>query len=918
MQLPAHPFTSVKVPAWTGTGIIDTMPTSKPFRRLFRITRFRSDPERDIRDEIEFYLEMRAREFMAEGMEPELAQRRAREVFGNLARVKSTCREITEPAVRREKRRLAMDNLGSDLKFGLRILRKSPLASLLAVLTLALGIGASTAMLSVVNGVLLDPLPYPNSERLVWVGNTLDGEPQGTSALEFLALKRESRTLEKYAAYFRENYGILLDDRPEEFMVVGVTRDYFDVFGANPFLGRAFTDDDFRPGAPPVALLSHNTWQRHWGGDPDVLGATIENTEEHSPAVPFAAATIIGVMPSSVDERTDLWVPMHLDTGWWSQEWQFENWILASVGKLASGSSLSAFQSEADKLVARLATEHPRYFSGESNDGRSIRAVSLLDRTVGSHRAGILLLSAGAFLLLAIAILNLTGLFLARALDRKQELAVRTAIGGGRFHIFRHLATETTALSLLGGVVGFLLAVGCLAILRTLAPADLPRLDNIGPDLGVVLFTTIVALVSGLISALASFPSRRGGGLDAFLRESDRTGANRGTEKLRGLLVAAQVSLVVILLVGAALLSTSLAKLRQIDPGFEAENLSVMSIRFPVSYETNQSKGVLLSDIVNRLTAVPGVVSASWTPDPPMYWRYWVMRIGTQETLDLPEEQLPRIGTHPVGPDYFSTMGIPILQGRGITRIDNDQNRPVVVVDEGAAERLWPSQDPIGRELILRDERWTVVGVAGRVHQTELSGEAEPEIYISAFQAPFYFPTTSVVIRSEIPVAEAAETFRAAAWEQDGMVIVSSISSAEDQVTDNLQTPRFFVFLGSAFSLTSLILTLAAIFGLMSCWVNARTREVSLRMALGARSGQVLWTVIRRSLVMVIAGVGAGLVLAAGASRLLSALLFEVSPVDIPTYALVGIGLCLLAPLASLAPALRATRVEPTIALKGE
>lgn len=888
------------------------------WRRFFRLSESKRHRQREVDDELRFHVDSLVERHVRAGMEEKEARRLVMSRFSDYGTTRAVLIRGREVEVRMKTRRLFFDGLWQDVRVSWRQLSRRPGFAVWAVVTLGLGIGASTTMFSVVNGVLLDPLPYPDSERLVWVGYTNGGAPEGTNPPEFRALKGETRTLEKYAAFARQNYGVLVGDRSEEVKVAGVTEDYLDVFGASPVLGRAFSEDDFQPGATSVALLSHAAWQRYWGADPQILGTVVTNTQEHNPFVPWSRSTIIGVMPPYMDDQADFWVPLHVDTGWYAQEWQFENPVLSSVGKLRPGSDVAALQAEADRLVSRLASEYPRYYSGGPNEGRGLGAVSLLDNTVGSYRTGILLLFAGACLLLGIATMNLTALFLSRALDRRQELAVRVSLGGGRSHILRHLAMETVSLSVLGGALGLILARGCLAALRAFAPAGLPRLDNLSLNLSVVFFALAIALTSGLVCALASLPARRSGALDLSLRETGRTGTGRDTARLRGLLVSAQVSLAVILLVGTGLLSASLAKLRHVDPGFEAEGLTVMAIRFPTTYETNQAKGQLLGDMVRRIDAIPGVVSASWTADPPLFWRYWAIRIRTEETMDLPEEQLPKLGTHPVGPGFFTTMGIPVLRGRGITEGDNVDVTPVVVVDELAATRLWPSQDPIGRRLAIQKKWHTVVGVAGRVHQTELSGDEEPEIYIPSAQAPFFFPTTAVTIRSELPSKEAAGALRGAVSELDPMVLIRSISSAEDKLGEHLRTPRFIALLGSGCSLSALFITLAAIVGLMSYWVSALTREVGLRMALGAQGRQVLWAVLRRCLKLILVGLAAGLALAVGTSRLMNALLFDVSPLDLRIYALVGIGLGVSALLASLVPALRATHVEPTVALRGD
>jgi putative ABC transport system permease protein len=898
------------------------MSGQKGWRRFFRLSESTRGREREVDDELHFHIEGLVEHHVAEGMSEEEARRVVMARFDHYATTRDALIRGREKEASTERRRLFFDGLRQDLRVSWRQYAKRPGFAAMAVVTLGLGIGASTTLFSVVNGVLLDPLPYPSSDRLVHVGPTFEGGTLNRSitAPEFLALKRETRILERYAAERQASVSVLLGDRPERLRVAGASEDYADIFGAVPILGRGFSEDDFRPGAPSVAILSHAAWQRYWGGDPEVLGTVISTTGPSKPDLPAASApTIIGVMPASMDDRSDLWVPLRLaGSEWWSREGQFANYTLFSVGRLRSGSNLAHARAEMSGVATRLAAEYPQYYSGHFFEGRSLGADPLLDRVVGSYRSRILILFAGALLLLAIAVANLTGLYLARALERRRELAIRAALGGGRSRILGHLLTDTVSLSLLGCGLGFALSMGCLAVLRALAPAGLPRLDNLSPDLRVVVFAIAIALSSGLICALASLPSWKGGALEASLRDTDRTGPGRGTAHLRGLLVSAQVSLAVVLLVGAGLLAESLAKLRQVDPGFEAEGLLVMTIPFPTSSATPEARRAFALDLAQRIDAIPGVVSASWTQDPPMYWRDWSFFVRTEKTLGLKLEELPHMRIHPVGPDFFTTMGIPILRGRGITRADYALNTPVVVVDEVAAEQLWPCEDPLGKRMAVVDQWYTVVGIGGPVHQESLSEPVEPQVYLPLSRHTYHDPRTAVVIRSAVPLGQIAGALRAAVWEIDRTLPIPSISRAEDQVASDLRNPRFFAVLSSGFSLSALVLTLAAIFGLMSFWVTARTREVGLRMALGARAGQVLWAVQRQCLRVVLLGLGVGLILAAGAARLLSALLFGVSPLDPSTFALVAGGLGLAALVASLVPALRATRVDPANALRSE
>jgi predicted permease len=598
-------------------------------------------------------------------------------------------------------------------------------------------------------------------------------------------------------------------------------------------------------------------------------------------------------------------------------EWerQFESFAFTSVGRLGPGRRLEDAQAEAASVASFLAAEHPQYYGG-FYEGRSIVVSSLLDRMVARYRFSILFLFGATVILLVIAVANLTGLLLVRAVNRRHEMAIRSALGAGRGRIFRHLLTETTCLSLLSGGVGFVIAVWAVQILQVLAPTDLARLENLTPDVRVAIFAVATALVSGLLCSCVSLPSTTKAPLASSLRGTGRMGDWKSTARLRGLLVSVQLALALVLLVGAGLLSKSLLKLEEVDPGIQAEGLLVMPIRLPGSYDTVERYTAYFSDVVRQVSSIPGVESASWIPDPPMYGRNMTSPVRTEETGE--DEVLPVVGIHPVGPDYFPTMGIPVLNGRGITWADEASSFPVAVVDEVLADQFWPSQNPVGRRVFTRDSWFTVVGVVGRIHQATLEQEAQPAVYVSAFQDSVRLGLIRIVLRSAIPLRHLAQRVRAAVREVDPTIPARTIGTMEDRISADLRSPRFHTFLLSAFSLTAVILTLAGIYGLMLYLVTGRTREIGIRSALGAGVTHVLWTVSRQCLLLISLGLVAGIGIAAITSRLLGALLFAVSPVDPPTFGLVAAGLGLTALLACLMPAWRATRVEPTTALRWE
>jgi predicted permease len=807
-----------------------------------------------------------------------------------------------------------LEALGQDLRVSWRQFSKRPAFVAMAVLILGLGIGASTTMFSVVNGVLLDPLPYPDSERLVHIGTARrGGPPSTTTSREFLALRRGMGSLESFAAFQYVTVNALFGGRPEQFTAAEVTVDYAEVFRISPSLGRSFSEDDHSADAIPVAILSHHVWLQNWGGDPGVLGSEIRLARRNAPEA--STHTIVGVMPPSFRSLADIWTPIRLEgTHWEFEEWRFGSFVFTAIGRLNPHSSLAEARAEAVAISSSLAAEYPQHFSGRFNEGRTIGVTPLLTQVVGGERSHILLLFGAAAVLLAIAMANLTGLLLARGLDRRQEIAVRYALGAGRSRVFRHLLTEAMSISFLGGGVGFCLALIGTRALRTLAPIGFPRVENLTPDVRVFAVSLCTALVAGLISGAASLPSTARGRSASSPQSMDRIGSRRGVANLRGFLVSFQVALAVVLLFGAGLLFSTLSNLQEVDPGTRTEGLLIMPIRLTGSYDTEERYTAFFRDVVRQIGAIPGVMSASWVPDPPIFGRNMSSPVRTEETLA--EETPPVLGVHPVGFDYFPTMGIPVTEGRGIVAADDAGRPPVAVVDKLAARQLWSSESPLGKRIFASDKWFTVVGVVGSVHQRSLATEPQPEVYLSALQHRVRFSLNRVVIRSSAPLGTLAPALREAVWEVDPSVPVPSIEPVQARIAAHLREPRFNLFLMSAFSLSALFLALAGIYGLMSYWVTMRTREIGLRMALGARAGQVLWATSRQGLRLVLFGLVIGLGLAAASARLLDALLFGVPALDLPTFGMVAGGVGAIALLACMLPALRGTRIEPMRALR--
>ena len=652
----------------------------------------------------------------------------------------------------------------------------------------------------------------------------------------------------------------------------------------------------------------------HWGSDPGVLGTNITLTPTNIIMAPEASTyAIVGVMPPAFPSSADFWIPLRLAGTAWEQ--RFTAFTFSVVGRLRPGAHLEGVQAEADAVTAALAAEYPQYYS-DNYEGRGLSVESLLDHTVGGvagYRTTILLLFSVTVILLIVAVANLSGFLLVRTLNRRSEIAIRSMLGAGRGPILRLLTTETLVLSLPGGAVGFLLALGGVYALRLLAPTGLPRFENLAPDLSVLIFAVAITLLSGLLCSFVSLISIIRHRAGSSLRDESRTGISRSTTRLRSSLMLVQMASATMLLIGGGLLTSSLAKLSRVDSGVEIDNLIVIPISLPESYQVHDHYVTYLDNVIRRLRSLPGVESASWNIDPPLYGRAWRTYVRTDNS---DEEVL--IGAHPIGADYFKTMGIPILRGREIRETDTVSGELVAVVDELAAERLWPSEDPIGNWIHSGGERFTVIGIAGQIHQTTLSEATEPEFYIADLQQTNHFPRTRLVIRSVPPAENLIPPIRTAVREVDPAIPIPTAETMRDRISADLRGPWFNTVLLSTFAIIAAFLTLASIYGLMLYLVTGRTREIGIRMALGADYGKVVWTVSRQCLLLIGIGTLVGLVAAVATSRLLAGMLFGITPLDLPTYTIVVIVLTATALVACLVPAWRATRIDPTTALRWE
>jgi putative ABC transport system permease protein len=821
-----------------------------------------------------------------------------------------------------------------DLRYALRTLSRSPGFALSAVLTLALGIGANAAVFAVVHAVLLNPLPYRQPDRLVriWETNLAQGIERGdVSPGSYVAWRDRSQMLDGVAIYLASPRQWLLSFGREPEVVRGteVTPSLFDVLGVRPILGRTFHAE--RPNAAvrdaPEIVLGYGLWQRRFGGATDVIGKTLVHEGR-------SAMTVIGVMPQGFDfpGGVEAWRQDRFDRPLAPSQRLFRYY--GSVARLRDGRSIADARAELASLAAGLATEFPK-----SNAGYGVRLGGLENATVGHVRPALLMLLGVVGCVLLIACANVTNLMLARISSRKHETAVRIALGAGTATLVRQRFAETAVLATVGGAAGIALGYWGTAALVALAPPDIPRVEEIAFGGPVVLFTMAVSLLSAFATSLLPVWQARKLDVSDTLKISMRSMSS--TSRSRSWLIAAQVALTLMLLIGSTLLLRSFIRLRHVDLGFDAAQVLTADLRLAVGRFPDLRRpwfalGQHYERILEELAAVPGIESVSGVTGMPLTGaastgNFW-MDDGSGVRPDTTAQFKAAISI--VTPDYFETMRIPVVRGRLFVPADrlsedalitpaeaaNERPRGVVLVNQALADRFWPGQDPVGRALRLLDH-WavsssTVVGVVGNVRAAEVAAPAEPTIYIPWGEIPGF--RLAIAVRARPGVEGVAPAMRARLRAADSQLLVSGIRPLNAVISGALSRPRFHMVLVSCFALLALTLAAVGIHAVVGYLVIQRTREVGIRMALGARRGDVLRLVLRQGLTPVLAGVVAGAALSAAGARVMRTLVFGIAPFDPASFALAGAALILVAVLAAWIPAHRATAVDPLVALREE
>jgi putative ABC transport system permease protein len=800
-----------------------------------------------------------------------------------------------------------MRTLFQDLRYGARTLWKRPGFTLVAVLTLALGIGANTAIFSVVNAVLLKPLPYRDPARLVqvWEHKAREGGEQDTiSPQNFEDWRAQSSSFEAMSAYEYESFVLTGAGEPERVVGIKASSAFVDVLGVRPALGRGFLPGEDAPGAGRVAVLSERLWRRRFGGRADALGQSVTlNGLSH---------TVVGVMPADFSfpsPRLDVWVPsvdLSRPRG---------DHFMFGVARLKDGVSLGQAQGELDVIARRLGEQYP-----DTNRNGGVLLVPLQEELVGGARTALLVLLGAVLFMLLIACVNVANLLLARSAARRREFAVRAALGASRTRLVRQLLTESMLLSLAGGGVGFLLAVWGVDLILAAGAGAIPRASEVGVDSRAFFFTLAASALTGLLFGLAPALNFSAPDVNGALKEGGR-GASAGRRQARsqGALVVAEIALALVLLVGGGLLLKSYARLRGVDPGFDAGRVLTARLDLPeVRYGERASQADFARRALERLRALPGVEAAGVVNDLPLSGS----RSSRSFDLDGREQSpTPQADYRKASPDYFRAAGIRLVRGRGFNEADDEAAPPVAVINEACARRYFAGEEPLGRRLIYSDGhggqlKREVVGVVADVKHESLAAQREPEVYVPFAQHPqgsMFF-----ALRTAADPQALAAPLRKAVLELDGDLPVYSVMTMQQRVDSSVAPQRFNALLVAVFACAALLLAGVGVFGVMSFLVAERTHEIGVRLALGAGRADILRLVAGRGLRLALAGVALGIPVALALTRAMTRLLYEVTASDPLVFAGIALLLTSVALLACLVPARRATKVDPMVALRYE
>ena len=884
-------------------------------RKLLRMPRDARLVDREIDAELDFHVSSRIDTLMARGLSREAAQEQASREFGDLRAARAEIAAIDRGRMSRARRASWREALGQDVRFAVRGLAHRP--SFLAVtgLTLALGIGANAAIFSVVDATLLKPLPYADPGRLVSVWPTGSMMPG-----IFVQVRDAIRSVDPIAGY-SSGAAVSMTGASEPVRLVQseVTARFFDVLGVRAQVGRTFLEGEDLPGRDRIAVLGHGLWAQQFGSDPGVIGRSI--------VVDGVSRTVVGVMPRGFrfpSPTVDFWVPVALDASPANVARYWGTGHLNVIGRLEPGVTASRAEQEAATLVDRSRASFPWRMPDEW--GKGVTVVPLEQKVVGDVGPLLLVLFGSVGVVLLIACVNVANLLLSRAAAREREIAIRASLGAGRARIVRQLLTESMLLALLGGAIGLVVATGGVRALLLLLPPGMPRVTEVAIDVRVLVFTMMTAIATGIAFGLAPALRASRPTLSAILGATRNAGGTLVRRRLSETLVVAQIALGVVLVTGAGLLLKSFWRLHQVDVGFRAEEVVATDIPIPsFASDTAVRARAFYDAVLDHVRAIPGVRSVGLASVLPFGG---VGSMQSSFATDIEASPTPPGGSAPmlvrtvVSPGYFTTMGIPLLRGRALTAADREGGPAVAVVDEFTARTLWPNADPIGQRFrpVWMKPWVTVVGVVGSVKRDSLSSAGEIGVYLPATHtAGFWFPTQmTLVIRTDARLADIAPRVRSAIARVDPTVPVSTPRLVATLVSDSAARTRFTVILLATFALVALSLGAVGIYGVVAYAVSRRTREIGVRMALGARGSDVLAMVLRAGGSLTAAGVALGTGVAFAVSRFLAGFLYGVTPSDPVVFTAVPALLAAVALGACAIPARRAARVDPMIALRAE
>lgn len=808
-----------------------------------------------------------------------------------------------------------MDNLIQDLRYSIRLLLRKPGFTITAVIALSLGIGANTAIFSAVNAVLLRPLPYDEPERLVWIWEhnlASDVQQEPISFPNFSDYCERNQVFEGVAAFTIWRPVLTIAGEPERIPASQVSASLFSVLRAKVAVGRTFLPEEDRPGKNNVVILSHALWERRFGANKLVVGETI--TLNGNPY------TVAGVMADDFrhpapDARRppELWVPLGMDADQMHRRLD----ILNVMARLRPSASLEQARAEMETIAAQLDQQYP-----ETNAGWGVTVVSLHERFVGDVRPAMLVLLGAVAFLLLIACANVANLLLVRSTARQKEIAIRKALGATRGQLIKQFLIESTLLAVTGGVLGSLLAVWGVNVLRSLNLSNIPLINEAGLDMRVYGFTLVISLLTGIAFGLIPALQASNPDLNESLKEGGRNpGLGVSSGRTRSLLMVFEVSLSLVLLIGAGLMINSFLRLQRVDPGFNPDRVLTVELALPGSkYAESHQVLSFYREVVDRVGRLPGVRAAAAVSAPPLGGGVSVLNLEIEGQPRLPAGQVLGAESQVISPSYFHTMGIPLMEGRLFTDGDVEGAPGVIVINDVMADRYWPNEDPIGKRISLVDAQtgpWlTVIGVVGNVHQLSLDSEPYPQMYEAYSQNPSWGAT--LVVRTASDPVGMISSVRAEVSAVDRDQPLYNVRTMENLLSESVSRQRFNMLLISVFTVVALALAAVGIYGVISYSVSHRSHEIGIRMALGARQVDIVKMVIEHGLKLALAGIGIGLAVAFLLTRVMSSLLYGVSAIDPLTFAIGTIVLIAVYALACYIPARRATKVDPMIVLRYE